>query len=147
MKVILLSDVKGQGKKGQLVNVSDGYARNFLFPKNLAREADATAMNELKNREQSEAHHKAEEIAAAKALKEKLDGKEITVTAKAGNGGRLFGAVTAKEIAEAVKNTLGIQIDRKKMNVADIKNYGEYNATVKLYQGITAEFTVKVVEK
>lgn len=147
MKVILLSDVKGQGKKGQLVNVSDGYARNFLFPKNLAREADATAMNELKNREESVAHHKAEEKAAAEALKAKLDGKTVTLTAKAGNGGRLFGAVTSKEIAAEIKNTLGVEIDRKKMTVADIKNYGEYKATVKLYQGISAEFTVAVIEK
>ena len=147
MKVILLSDVKGQGKKGQLVNVSDGYARNFLFPKNLAREADATAMNELKNREESVAHHKAEEKAAAEALKAKHDGKTVTLTAKAGNGGRLFGAVTSKEIAAEIKNTLGVEIDRKKMTVADIKNYGEYKATVKLYQGISAEFTVAVIEK
>lgn len=147
MKVILLSDVKGQGKKGELVNVSDGYARNFLFPKNLARTADATAMNELKNREESVAHHKAEEKAAAEALKSKLDGKTIKIAAKAGNGGRLFGAVTSKEIAQEIKNTLSIDIDRKKMTVADIKNYGEYKATVKLYQGITAEFTVAVVEK
>ena len=107
MKVILLQDVKGHGKKGELCNVSDGYARNFLFPKKLALQADNAALNELKNREQ---------------------------------------AAASKEIASEIANSLGIEIDRKKMSVADIKNFGEYTAEIKLYTGITAKITVKVTE-
>ena len=146
MKVVLLQDVKGKGKKGELCNVSDGYARNFLFPKKLAIEADNAALNELKNREESAAHHKKEEIAAAKETAAKLDGKTVSITAKAGAGGKLFGSVTSKEIAAEIKAKLGIEIDRKKMNVADIKNFGEYTAEIKLYQGVTAKITVKVSE-
>ena len=146
MKVVLLADVKGQGKKGQLCNVSDGYARNFLFPKKLAVEADNTALNELKNREESAAHHKQEEINAANATKKLLDGKTVEIKAKAGSGGRLFGSVTSKEIATEIENSLGVQIDRKKMSVADIKNFGEYTAEIKLYQGIIAKVNVKVSE-
>ena len=146
MKVILLADVKGHGKKGELCNVSDGYARNFLFPKKLAIEADNTALNELKNREEAAAHHKQEEINAAKDLASKLDGKEVVIKAKAGGSGKLFGAVTSKEIAAEIKNSLKVEIDRKKMSVADIKNYGEYTAEIKLYKGITAKLTVKVTE-
>lgn len=146
MKVVLLADVKGKGKKGELCQVSDGYARNFLFPKKLAIEADSAAMSELKSREQSREHHKAEELAAAKALAEKLNGKEVTVKAKAGSAGKLFGSVTSKEIAAEIKNVFGIEIDRKKMQVADIKNFGEYSAEIKLYTGISAKLTVKVTE-
>lgn len=146
MKVVLLADVKGHGKKGELCNVSDGYARNFLFPKKLAVEADNAALNELKNREQAAAHHKQEEINAAKATAAKLEGKSVKIVAKAGSGGRLFGSVTSKEIANEIKNSLGIEVDRKKMTVADIKNFGEYTAEIKLYQGITAKVTVIVTE-
>lgn len=146
MKVILMQDVKGKGKKGELCNVSDGYARNFLFPKNLAIEADSAAMSELKSREAAAAHHKKEEIDAAKATAAQLEGKSVTIKAKAGSGGRLFGSVTSKEIAEEIKKTLGIEVDRKKMSVADIKNFGEYSAEIKLYVGITAKITVKVTE-
>ena len=146
MKVVLLADVKGQGKKGELVNVSDGYARNFLFPKKLAVEADNSALNELKNREEAKAHHKKEEIEAAKATAQKLEGKSIKIIAKAGASGRLFGSVTSKEIAAEIAKTLGVEIDRKKMNVADIKNFGEYTAEIKLYQGISAKITVVVSE-
>lgn len=146
MKVILTEDVKGQGKKGQLVNVSDGYARNFLFPKNLAVEADSAALSELKNREAAAAHHKQEEIDAAKALAKKLDGEKIVIHAKAGGQGKLFGAVTSKEIAAEINNKFGVAIDKKKMNVADIKNFGEYTAEIKLYVGITAKITVSVEE-
>lgn len=146
MKVILTEDVKGQGKKGQLVNVSDGYARNFLFPKNLAVEADSAAMSELKNREAAAAHHKQEEIDAAKALAEKLNGQKVIIHAKAGAQGKLFGAVTSKEIAAEINNKFGVAIDKKKMNVADIKNFGEYTAEIRLYVGITAKITVSVEE-
>ena len=146
MKVVLLADVKGQGKKGELCNVSDGYARNFLFPKNLAVEADSAALSELKSREASREHHKKEEIAAAKATAEKLNGKTVVIKAKAGSAGRLFGSVTSKEIAASIKESLGIEIDKKKMNVADIKNFGEYEAEIKLYTGVSAKLTVKVEE-
>ncbi len=146
MKVILLADVKGHGKKGELCNVSDGYARNFLFPKKLAIEADNAALNELKNREEAAAHHKQEEIKAAKELAAKLEGKTVTIKAKAGNNGKLFGSVTSKEIAAEIKKSIGVEIDRKKMSVADIKNFGEYTAEIKLYVGITAKITVKVTE-
>ena len=146
MEVVLLEDVKALGKKGQIVKVNDGYARNFLFPKKLAVEADNAALNELKNREEAAAHHKKEEIAAAKETAARLDGKTVEIKAKAGAGGKLFGSVTSKEIAAEIKNTLGIEIDRKKMQVADIKNFGEYTAEIKLYQGITAKLTVKVSE-
>ena len=132
MKVVLLQDVKGHGKKGELCNVSDGYARNFLFPKKLAVEADNAALNELKNREEAKEHHLKEEIAAANALAEKLNGKTVTIT--------------AKEIAAEIKNAFGIEIDRKKMSVADIKAFGEYTAEIKLHKGISAKLTVKVTE-
>ena len=146
MKVVLLQDVKGKGKKGELCNVSDGYARNFLFPKKLAVEADNAALNELKNREEAQAHHKKEELAAAQKTASMLDGKSVNIKGKAGAGGKLFGSVTSKEIAAEIKNSIGIEIDRKKMNVADIKNYGEYTAEIKLYPGVTAKLTVKVSE-
>ena len=146
MKVVLLQDVKGKGKKGELCNVSDGYARNFLFPKKLAVEADNAALNELKNREEAQAHHKKEELAAAQKTASMLDGKSVNIKAKAGAGGKLFGSVTSKEIAAEIKNSIGIEIDRKKMNVADIKNYGEYAAEIKLYPGVTAKLTVEVSE-
>ena len=144
MKVILLADVKGQGKKGELCNVSDGYARNFLFPKNLAIEASTSALSELKSREDAKAHHIKEEKNAAQELANKIEGAKVSVTAKAGANGKLFGSVTSKEVALAVKNTMGIEIDRKKLTVKDIKNYGEYTAEIKLYTGITAKFTVEV---
>ena len=146
MKVVLLADVKGHGKKGELCNVSDGYARNFLFPKKLAVEANATAMNELKNREESKAHHIAEEKRMAEETAAKLDGKQVEISAKAGASGKLFGAVTAKEIAVEIKNKFGIDIDRRKMQVADIKQFGEYTAEIKLYNGIVAKMQVIVKE-
>ena len=144
MKVILLADVKGHGKKGELCNVSDGYARNFLFPKKLAVEADNTALNELKNREEAKAHHKQEEINAANATAKALEGKTVTIKAKAGSNGKLFGSVTSKEIALEIENSLKIKVDRKKMQVADIKNFGEYTAEIKLYPGISAKVNVIV---
>ena len=146
MKVILLADVKGHGKKGELCNVSDGYARNFLFPKKLAVEANSTAMNELKNREEAKAHHLAEEEKAAEEIRNKIDKKQVVITAKAGASGKLFGAVTAKEVAAAVKEAFGVEIDRRKMNIADIKQFGEYTAEIKLYSGVTATLTVVVKE-
>lgn len=146
MKVILTADVKGQGKKGELVNVSDGYARNFLFPKGLATEANATAMNELRNREASAAYKLAEEKKAADELKKLIDGKEVVIHAKAGSAGKLFGAVTAKEVAERLKAAYGADIDKRKIGMQDIKTYGTVTAEVKIYQGVTAKITVTVTE-
>lgn len=146
MKVILTQDVKGLGKKGELVNASDGYARNFLFPRKLAAEANSQAMTELKNREDSKKHKIEVETQQAKASADKINGKTVKVTAKAGQGGRLFGSVTAKEIAAVMKTQFGIDIDKRKITVDDIKAFGTFPATVKLYQGVTAEFSVTVTE-
>ena len=134
------------GKKGELVNTSDGYARNFLFPRKLASEANSQAMTELQNRENSKKHKIAVETQEAKDAAAKIEGKIIKVTAKAGQGGRLFGSVTSKEIAAEMKNQFGIDIDGRKITVNDIKAFGTYPATVKLYQGVTAEFKVAVSE-
>jgi large subunit ribosomal protein L9 len=147
MKVILLADVKGQGKKGQMVNVSEGYARNFLFPKNLAKEANAGAVAELNSKAAAAAFHYEEDKAAAKALAAKIEGSKVTVFAKAGANGKLFGSITSKEIATELSAKLGTTIDKKKLTVADIKNYGEYTATIKLFTDVTATFTVVVTDK
>ncbi len=144
MKVILLADVKGQGKKGELVNVSDGYARNFLFPKNLAKEANAAAMSEFNSKAEAKVHHYEEEKAAARATAALIEGKRVELHAKAGSSGKLFGSVTSKEVAEELNRKLGTKIDKKKLTVADIKNFGEYTATVKLFTEIQATFTVVV---
>lgn len=146
MKVILLEDVKGLGKKGTVVNASDGYARNFLFPKNLAKEANAAAMAELKSKAAAANFHYEEDKAAAKALAEKIEGIKVEIKAKAGANGKLFGSVTSKEITAELNKKLGTSIEKKKLTVADIKNYGEYTATVKLFTDITASFTVSVIE-
>ncbi len=146
MKAILKADVKNLGKKGELVNTSDGYARNFLFPKGLAIEANATAMNDFNNKESAKKFHKAEEIKAAKEDAAKLDGKIVKVTAKAGANGKLFGSVTGKDISLAIKAQLGIDVDKRKISVADIKQFGTYEAELKIYQGISAKISVQVTE-
>lgn len=146
MKVILLADVKSKGKKGELVNVSDGYARNFLFPKNLAIQADNAAMAEMESRKAAAEHHLQEEIDAAKSLAKTLDGKSVTLKAKAGSSGRLFGSITSKEIADEINRAFSVSVDKKKLSVADIKNFGVYTAEVKLHKGITAKVTVNVTE-
>lgn len=148
MKVVLLQDVKSLGKKGELVTVSDGYARNFLFPKNLAKEANAQAMAELKNAEQSKKFKRDTEIAAASKAKETLEGEKFVMPAKAGDSGRLFGSITAKEVSAEIKKQKGIDIDKRKIVLkGDIKNVGEYEAEIKLYQGITAKVNLEVVAK
>lgn len=146
MKVILKQDVKGQGKKGELVQVSDGYARNFLLPRGLAVEADAQAMNDLRNKESAKQHHlqveKQEALAAANAV----EGKTVKVTAKAGQSGKLFGSVTSKEVAEALNGQYGVAIDKRKIVMGDIKAFGSYQAELKFNQGVTAKITVMVCE-
>ena len=146
MKVVLKQDVKGLGKKGELVNTSDGYARNFLFPKGLAVEANAQSLTELKNREQSAKFKVETEIAAAKKAAAELEGKTIVIAAKAGANGKLFGSVTSKEIAEKVKAQFGIETDKRKVVVEDIKQFGTYEFEIKLYQGISAKLFVRVGE-
>ena len=146
MKVILKADVKALGKKGDLVNASDGYARNFLFPKGLAVEANAEALNDYNNKEKAKKFHKAEEIKAANAVAEKLEGKTFKFTANAGANGKLFGSVTAKDVAEKINSELGESIDKRKISMSDIKSFGTVQAEVKVYQGITAKIFVQVSE-
>ncbi|MBR6902914.1 MAG: 50S ribosomal protein L9 [Clostridia bacterium] len=146
MKVVLIEDVKSKGKKGDLINVPDGYARNFLFPKNLAVEADNAALSELKSRKDAAEHHKQEEIAAAQAVADKINGQTVTLKAKAGTSGRLFGSITSKEIADEINRVFSVNIEKKKLSITDIKNFGDYTADVKLYKGISAKVNVKVEE-
>ena len=148
MKVVLLQDVKSLGKKGELVNAATGYARNFLLAKGLAVEADAKAMNELKNKKAAEDFHKAEELKAAEELAAELSDKTIKIKAKAGSAGRLFGSVTTKEIAAAINDEFGCDIDKKKVSIdADIKTFGTYNVLVKLPQGVSTKLYVAVSEE
>lgn len=146
MKVILKQDVKNLGKKGELVNASDGYARNYLFPRGLATEANASAMNDFNNKENAKKFHKQEEIKAAQADCEKLDGKTFKLTAKAGANGKLFGSVTAKDVSAAIKNELNLDVDKRKISMDDVKQFGTYEAEVKVYQGISAKIHVQVTE-
>ncbi len=146
MKVVLIQDVKGLGKKGELVSTSDGYARNFLFPRKLAMEANSQAMSELKNREASEKHRIDTEIAAAKASAAKIEGKTVKLSAKAGANGKLFGSVTSKDVAEAISKEYGLSLDKRKVVVEDIKAFGTYPVEVKLYNGISASMYVRVGE-
>ncbi len=146
MKVILKEDVKSLGKKGDLVNASDGYARNFLFPKGLAIEANSAAMNDFNNKESAKKFHKAEEIKAAQADADKLNGKTVKLKAKAGANGKLFGSVTSKDVAKEIKNELGIDIDKRKIVMDDIKTFGTVQAEIKVYQGISAKVFVQVSE-
>lgn len=146
MEVILKADVKGLGKKGEKVKASDGYARNFLFPKGLAVEANAQSLTELRNREQSNQHKIDMEIAAANESKSKLNDKTIKITAKAGSNGRIFGSVTAKEVALEIEKQFAVKVDKRKITMDDIKNFGSYKIQVKLYTNIVAEMTVMVGE-
>jgi large subunit ribosomal protein L9 len=146
MKVILTQDVKGSGKKGELINAADGYARNFLLPKGLAIEANNQAIGELKAKEASKQHKIQVEKEAAMETAKKLEGKTVSLTAKAGAGGKLFGSVTTKEIADAIKKQYGAEVDKKKISVNEIKAFGSYTAEVKLYTGISAKMTVEVGE-
>ena len=139
MKVILQQDVKNLGKKGDLVNASDGYARNFL-------EANSSAMNDFNNKEASKKFHKAEEIKAAQADAAKLDGKTFKLTAKAGANGKLFGSVTSKDVSKQIKDELGIDIDKRKIVMPDVKAFGTVQAEIKVYQGISAKVFVQVSE-
>ncbi len=148
MKVVLLQDVKSIGKKGELCNVSDGYARNFLLPRKLAKEANAQAMNELKNAEASREYKIKTETEHANQSAQALSGKTLKIYAKPGQAGKIFGSVTPKEIAEEIKRQFGIEVDKRKVVLSgDIKAFGTYKFDVKFYAGITATMSVAVCEK
>ena len=147
MKVLLLADVKGQGKKDQIIEVSDGYARNFLFPKKLAVLADAKVMSESKSKEEAKQFKLREEKAAAQALAEKLATLTVKITASSGGDGRLYGSITSKDIAEKLKEQHKIEIDKRKLVLGDnIKSYGTYEVEVKVYPEISAKLKVTVSE-
>ena len=146
MKVILLQDVKGKGKKGQMIEVSDGYARNFMLPKKLAIEATPDAINTMRMNDKATQERIAREKAAAMEISRQLRAMTLTVTAKGGGNGRLFGAVTNQEIANALEKQ-GIKLDKRKIVIADpIKNVGTYTVTCKLGYEINAPLTVKIEE-
>ena len=147
MEVILKSDVKGLGKKSEKVNVSDGYARNFLFPRGLAAEANAQTLSEMKNKQSSEQFKADEELKAAKLSAEKINNNTVVLKAKGGANGKLFGSVTAKEIAVDVSNQFAVKVDKRKISVDDIKAFGTYNAQVRLHPKVTASFKVQVGEE
>ena len=147
MKVIFLADVKGQGKKDQVVDVSDGYARNFLFPKKLAVVADARVLSESKSKEEARQYKLKEEKAAAKALAEKLASITVTIGASSGGDGRLYGSITSKDIAEKLMQQHKIDIDKRKLVLNEnIKAYGTYNVDVKVYPEVSAKLKVVVTE-
>lgn len=147
MKVVLLADVKGQGKKNQVVEVSDGYARNFLFPRKLAVEANAAVLNNIKGQEAAKQHKIDVDTAEAKALAAKLDGMLIKIPASSGADGRLYGSVTAKDIAEHLEKDHGVVVDKRKIALAEpIRAYGQYDVDVKLYTDITGKLHVLVCQ-
>jgi large subunit ribosomal protein L9 len=147
MKIMLKQDVKNIGKKDELHEVSDGYARNFLLPRALAVQADSAAMNQVKTKQAARRHHQAEEQAAAQTVVDGLNGKTFVVHAKGGQSGRLFGAVTLKDIAAALAKE-GIEIDKRKLSlkVREIRDYGSYEVEAKIAAGIGAAFTLNVEE-
>ena len=147
MKVILLEDVKALGKKGQTVNVSDGYARNMLLPKKLGIEATAKNLNELKLQKAHEDKVAAEQLAEAQAFAKEIEDKQVTVAIKVGEGGKVFGSVSSKEIATAFKEQCDVDIDKKKIQLTDaIKAFGTYEVPVRLHQQVTGKLKVKVEE-
>ena len=146
MKVILLEDIKGVGKKDQIINANDGYARNYLFPKKLALEATAGNLANLKARQESNQFRKDLQKEAAIDLANKMKDISLEIKVKAGENGKIFGGVTAKEISEHLKQDYNIEVDKKKINLTDtIKNVGTYNVDVKLYEGVIGKLKVNVV--
>ncbi len=147
MKVVLLQDVKAQGKKGDVVEVSDGYARNFLFPKKMAQKADAGVLADLKAKEESRKYREECERKEAQALAERMGEMSVTIAVQAGTDGRIYGSVTAKDVADAIKEQHGIEVDKRKIEMESVKACGNYPITVKVYAGISTKMIVKVVEK
>ena len=144
MKVILLKDIKGTGKKDQIIEASDGFARNFLFPKGLAREASATNLNAIENAKAAQKHREDVERAKAEETRKVLAGKAIKIVARGAEGGKLYGSVTAQEIADELFKQYGVKVEKRRIDVANIRNAGDFTVSVWLYAGITAEMTAKV---
>lgn len=145
MKVILLQDVKGSGKKGDVINCSDGYARNFLFPKKLAVEATSGAMTELNNHKASIEHKRAVNRENSQELKKRIEAAKVVISAKCGDNGKLFGAVTSMDIEVAIKDQIGIEVEKRKIVLKDsIKTTGNYEATVKLFEDISAKLKIEI---
>ncbi|MDO4942688.1 MAG: 50S ribosomal protein L9 [Lachnospiraceae bacterium] len=147
MKVILLQDVKSLGKKDEIVNVSDGYARNFILKKKLGLEATNKNLNDLKLKKENEAKIAAQKLEEAKAFAEEIAEKEVILQMKVGNNGKTFGSISTKEVAAAAEQQLGYQLDKKKMSVEPIKALGVYHVALKLHPQVTATLKVKVVEQ
>lgn len=147
MKVILTQDVKGKGKKGEIINVSDGYARNFLFPKGMAIEANASNLNDLKGKRESVEYQTEQDKQRATEICEKFKEIEVIIETKAGGSGKLFGSITSKDVADALTAQHHIKLDRKKFVMDSIKTLGTHVVKVKLFQGITGELRVTVKEK
>ena len=147
MKVVLKQDIKGTGKKDELVNVSDGYARNYLIPRGLAIVADSAAMSNIKSKNDAIEHHKAVELEKAQQIAAVINGNTVKIEAKAGSSGKLFGSITAKEIAAALKEQFDVDLDKRKIELdSDIKTFGTYGAKVKIYTGVNADIKVMVTE-
>ncbi len=147
MKVLLDQDIKGTGKKGDIVDVSDGYARNFLFPRRLATPADAAAVNAANIKKSAAAHRKFTEGVAARELAKSLDGKQITIPVRVGENGKMFGTVSGKEVAAALAEQLGTTVDKKKISLSDaIRSTGEYTAKISLFEGVSANVRVLIKE-
>lgn len=145
MKILLTEDVKKLGKKGEIVNVSDGYAKNFILPQKLGVEANKAVMNEWQTKKGSEENRKRKEEEQAKALAKELTGKEVVIRTKAGEGGRLFGSITSKDVAEVLEQQLSLKVDKKKIQMPEnIKGVGEYTVTIKLHAKAAAEIRLKV---
>ncbi len=148
MKVILLEDVKSLGKRGEIVNVNDGYARNYILPRKLGLEANSKNLNDLKLQKANEEKVAKEQLEAARSLAGELEEKEVCVKMKAGEGGRAFGSVSTKEIAQAAKEQCGLDIDKKKIQLAEpIKSFGVFEVTIKLHPKVSGRLKVKVVEE
>lgn len=146
MKMILLQDVKSVGKKGDLINVSEGYAKNFLLPRKLAVEATKSNLNDYELKQKAEAKRKQEELEKAQETAKALEEKVVTIKVKTGGNGKLFGSVTNKEVAEEIIKQTKLDIDKKKVSIGDIKMLGERTAVIKLHPKVTAEVTIKIVE-
>lgn len=146
MKVILLKDIKGSGKKGDVINASDGYARNYLIPRKLANEATETTLHILNNKKEAERRQKLIEVETAQKKADELRGKQITIKVKAGEQGRLFGSITGKDIADELNATYKIDIDKKKIVSESIRQLGTYEVEVKIYPEISTKVTVVIEE-
>ena len=147
MEVVLLEDVKSLGKKGQIVKVNEGYARNFILPRKLGVEANPKNLNDLKLKKANEEKVAAQQLAAAKELGAKLESASVTLSIKAGENGKAFGSVSGKEIAKAIEEQLGLEIDKKKLVLSDpLKTFGTHDVPVKLHREVNAKLVVKVVE-